>query len=195
MAALELFQREIDAMVADGREVIASEASGTMTIGGITVRGRADRIDRLADKSLAIVDYKTGPAPEPKQVASGYALQLGLLGLIARDGGFATDDGILSGEASRFEYWSLAKKDKEFGSVDQPMKTGNRKVGLEPAEFLPRHEDYLETAISTYLLGNAPFTAKENPDYPGYSDYDQLMRLQEWIVTQSQPFGDADDKA
>jgi ATP-dependent helicase/nuclease subunit B len=31
-----------------------------MTVDGVKVKGRADRIDRLADGTLAIVDYKTG---------------------------------------------------------------------------------------------------------------------------------------
>ena len=38
----------------------------------------------------------------------------------------------------------------------------------------------LREAIARWLLGNEPFTARLNPDLPGYSDYDQLMRLDEW---------------
>jgi ATP-dependent helicase/nuclease subunit B len=30
-------------------------------------------------------------------------------------------------------------------------------------------------------LGSEPFTARLNPDLAGYSDYDQLMRLDEWL--------------
>ena len=29
-------------------------------------------------------------------------------------------------------------------------------------------------------MGEEPFTARLNPDLPGYNDYDQLMRLDEW---------------
>ena len=35
-------------------------------IAGVTLHGKADRIDRLADGGLAIVDYKTGKAPTQK---------------------------------------------------------------------------------------------------------------------------------
>ena len=31
-----------------------------------------------------------------------------------------------------------------------------------------------------WLTGNEPFTAKLNPAYAPYGDYDQLMRLEEW---------------
>ena len=31
-----------------------------------------------------------------------------------------------------------------------------------------------------WLTGTEPFTAKLNPAYAPYGDYDQLMRLEEW---------------
>ena len=63
-------------------------SAGETEIAGVTLHGKADRIDRLADGGLAIVDYKTGKPPAQKAVDDGYSLQLGLLGLIARAGGF-----------------------------------------------------------------------------------------------------------
>ena len=85
---------------------ILAERMGEAEVAGVTLYGKVDRIDRLPDGKLAIVDYKTGQAPRPKAVAEGFALQLGLLSLIARDGGF----GDIRGEAGAHEYWSLAKK-------------------------------------------------------------------------------------
>ncbi len=35
-------------------------------------------------------------------------------------------------------------------------------------------------AAATWLTGSEPFTAKLNPAYAPYGDYDQLMRLEEW---------------
>jgi ATP-dependent helicase/nuclease subunit B len=40
--------------------VVTVEAEGEMSIGGLHVTVRPDRVDRLADGSLAIIDYKTG---------------------------------------------------------------------------------------------------------------------------------------
>jgi ATP-dependent helicase/nuclease subunit B len=119
---------------------------------------------------------------------------MGLLGLIAENGSFKSGDELISHPASEYEYWSLAKKQGEFGYVDIPMKVGNKRSGLTPDEFLPRHEQFLDEAIGKYIAGTAPFTAKENPDYPGYSDYDQLMRLEEWAIglsEQSREISDA----
>ena len=56
-----------------------AEEFGEAEVAGVTLYGKVDRIDRLADGRLAIVDYKTGKAPRPKAVAEGFALQLGLL--------------------------------------------------------------------------------------------------------------------
>ena len=35
-------------------------------------------------------------------------------------------------------------------------------------------------AARKWLTGDEPFTAKLNPAYAPYGDYDQLMRLEEW---------------
>ena len=112
-----------------------------------------------------------------------------MLGLIASHGGFrpdrtAQERATLQGEASAFEYWSLRKSGDQFGEINVPMKLSARESGLTPEEFLPLHEAKLAEAITRYITGNAPFTAKENPDYPGYTDYDQLMRLEEWVFEQ-----------
>lgn len=181
MKALERFEAWIGEAAEGGRTVAAIEARGAMSFDGITVHGRADRIDQLTDGSLAIVDYKTGQPPSAAQVEAGYALQLGVLGLIAGEGGFQG----LTGEASTYEYWSLAKDKGEFGFVDVPMKVGRKTKGLLPEDFLPHHHAKLTEAIARYLNGDAPFTAKENPDYDGYTDYDQLMRLEEWITDET----------
>ncbi len=184
LAAMARFEEWVAQDAAEGRTVIATEASGSMMFDGVKVRGRADRIDRMAEGQYAIVDYKTGGSPSAAQVEAGYALQMGLLGLIARRGAFA--DGAIAGETAAYEYWSLAKKKGEFAYRDEPIKTGRKRSGLTPEEFLPRHEQFLTEAIAKYIKGSAPFTAKENPDYPGFSDFDQLMRLEEWQIRLSE---------
>lgn len=184
--AMERFEQWVAAAEVEGRSVLATEIAGEMVLGGVKVMGRADRIDRLPDGSLAIVDYKTGAPPPKKQVTAGYALQLGLLGLIAGQGRFANDktEEVVKGTATRFEYWSLGKSKKEegFGYTETPMKEGGAKTGLLPDEYLPFHAEKLETAITLFIKGSKPFVARENPDYQGYNEYDQLMRLEEWLV-------------
>jgi ATP-dependent helicase/nuclease subunit B len=154
---------------ARGRKPLAAEADGEAVVAGVTVFGRADRIDRLADGSLAIVDYKTGAPPTRKADEAGFALQLGLLALIARAGGF---EGV-NGEPEAFEYWSLARRLLDKNPI-RPNKDRS------PEEFLARTEAHFGAAARDYLLGTKPFEAKLNPAYAPYGDYDQLMRLEEW---------------
>ncbi len=185
MAALERFEQWIDDAAEDGRTVLLAETWGSMDYLGVRVTGKADRIDRMADGTLGIVDYKTGTVPSKKETAAGYRLQLGVLGLIARHGGYKrerddTPENTIRGETSAFEYWALAKHNDQFGKMTTPIKGDNDRSGLEPDEFLPLHEAKLTEAITRFIIGTAPFRAKENPDYRGYTDYDQLMRLAEW---------------
>ena len=161
--ALETRNRE------SGRRPLKAEISGEAEIGGIAVHGKADRIDRLADGSLAIIDYKTGAPPSQKAVDEGFALQLGLLGLIARTGGFAAVNGPVGGH----EYWSLARRLLARNPIRPDKDMG-------PDEFLAHAERNFRAVAADYLLGEREFTAKLNPAFAPYGDYDQLMRLEEW---------------
>lgn len=154
----------------NGRRPLAAEVTGETVLAGVTVEGRVDRIDRLPDGSLAIIDYKTGQPPSQKAVDEGFALQLGLLGLIGRAGGF---EGV-NGDPGAFEYWSLARHRGKFGRLMRPDKD------VAPGEFLARaHRNFVDAA-GKWLTSAEPFTARLNPAYAPYGDYDQLMRLEEW---------------
>jgi ATP-dependent helicase/nuclease subunit B len=153
-----------------GRRSLAAEVAGETSLAGVTVHGRVDRIDRLADGSLAIIDYKTGAPPTQKAVDAGFALQLGLLGLIGRAGSFER----VSGDPEAFEYWSLARYRGKFGRLMCPDKD------MQPGEFLEHAYANFADAVQKWLIGSEPFTAKLNPAFAPYGDYDQLMRLEEW---------------
>lgn len=159
----------------EGRTPLVAERKGSFVIDGITVSGRVDRIDRLADGGLVIVDYKTGTAPSAAQIVAGYALQLGLMGLMAEHNGF---EGV-SGVAGAFEYWLLSRdtKTRRFGGVQQALGKGKE---LDPADLTSRTYEQFQTAAARWLNGDAPFLAKAHPEYALYSDYDQLMRYEEW---------------
>ncbi|MFN3619592.1 double-strand break repair protein AddB [Sphingorhabdus sp.] len=164
-------------MMDEGRVVAVAEQPGNLSIKGITVRGRVDRIDRTADGELVIIDYKTGVPPSTKQINAGFALQLGLIGYMAQE---LAIKGV-SGPATSFEYWSLAKnKDKNFGYVAVPTSTRPADNKPDRANFVAFAVEQAEVAIGKWILGTAPFTAKLHPEFALYGDYDQLMRLQEW---------------
>lgn len=161
---------EVEIDRASGRAPIAAELMGRAMVAGVELYGRVDRIDRLADGGLAIIDYKTGKAPSAKAVAEGFALQLGLIALIAERGGFED----IVGTASAFEYWSLAKDKDQFGKRVAADKA------VKDRPFLDQVLERFSQAAGKYLTGDEPFVAKLHPAYAPYGDYDQLMRLEEW---------------
>lgn len=178
MKALEWVEATVTAF--EGRNPALIEQWGEMEVKGVTIFGKADRIDTLEGGGIAIVDYKTGQPPAGKQVKAGYAMQLGTIGLMAERGGFPG----LQGEAQKFEYWSLAKSDKSetgFGYISSPVKIDSNRSDLDAVDFLPKAEDFLHEALDRWILGDAPFTARLNPDATNYNAFDQLMRLDEWM--------------
>lgn len=170
-----------EAIAADpGRAPAVFEERGTLDWRGVTIKGRIDRLDRFADGTMAVVDYKTGKPPTGAQVQEGFALQLGTLGLMVERGAFGPP-----ATPTRFEYWSLAKnKDGGFGYIETPILEGRKQKGIAAEDFLPEAKRYLDEAIDKWILGSEPFTARLNPDAPSYDTYDQLMRLDEWVRLQ-----------
>jgi ATP-dependent helicase/nuclease subunit B len=172
-----------------GRRMIDAERSGSVTIDGVQITGKADRIDAMPDGALVIVDYKTGKPPSAAQVETGFALQLGLLGLIAERGGFNADTARppIGGTAGGFEYWSLTRSrhsDTGFGYVDSPVLRKGKRSGVAAEQMVPTAEHFLREALANWILGDAPFEAKLVPDHALYTEYDQLMRLGEWYGRQ-----------
>lgn len=172
---IEWIAEQLRANRAEGRAPVAAEIRGEAEVAGVRLNGTADRIDRLADGGLAIVDYKTGKPPSASMVAAGFSMQLGLLGLLADRGAF---EGV-SGTSAAFEYWSLARGRDGFGYVQTPFpKRGDSDLG--PDNFVARAAQVFAEAAGEWLTGNAPFTAKLHPEYATYDEYDQLMRRDEW---------------
>ncbi|TIX52035.1 PD-(D/E)XK nuclease family protein [Alteraurantiacibacter aquimixticola] len=178
MKALEWIKAQIEADPA--RVPVAWEVEGEVTFKGVTITGKADRIDLLPDRSLAIVDYKTGSPPSGREVEAGFAMQLGTLGLMATEGAF----GDVRGKPAVFEYWSLGKSDTSetgFGYIKTPLKIGNKRTGIAADKFLPEAQRFLTDAIDRWILGEEGFTARLNPAAKVYAEYDHLMRLDEWM--------------
>ncbi len=162
----------------DGRAPIlaASEERGHIDIDGIRLTGKPDRIDRLADGSLAVIDYKTGSSPAKASVEALFALQLGLLGMMAQQGAFGGEQG----PVSSFEYWRTNRQTKgdSFGWIDSPFR--KKEATIDASNFAESAEQRLREGIARWLNGDEPLKAKLHSEYAPYTDYDQLMRLEEW---------------
>jgi ATP-dependent helicase/nuclease subunit B len=155
---------------AAGTFPLASEVKGRLPVENagkeFILQARADRIDRLPDGRLAIIDYKTGKPPSPARVAAGSAPQLPLEAAIADHGKFPN----VSGQTGELAYLRLSG-------------------GTVPGEFLPalgkNSPDQaiadawqrLIALIETYDDPATPYRAQ-----PVIGDYDHLARVQEWTI-------------
>ena len=149
-----------------------SETKGRLLIparGGIfTVTATADRIDRLADGGLVLIDYKTGALPTKPEIDNAIAVQLPLEGAIARSGSF---EGI-AGIPALLEYWKLSGSEpagerKPIGE-DDPAALIDR-VFAKVVSLIDRFDDpatpYLPVPIALWQ--------------PRFSEYTHLERLDE----------------
>lgn len=145
---------------------------------------RADRLDRLSDGKLAVVDYKTGRPPSAEEVLS-LAPQLPLEALIVQSGGF---DGIAPAEVARLEYFHVSGRDEggaicERGTRNKPK---NGKPALTLPEALAATERRLRELVAYFAEPEAEYLSRKIPrrgrDFAG--DYDHLARVAEWSVAE-----------
>jgi ATP-dependent helicase/nuclease subunit B len=152
---------------------VFSEQTGHLTLDGpagpFELSARADRIDLLADGTLAVVDYKTGGIPSSREVAAGYAPQLPLEAAIAAAGGFS---GVPRAPVSVLEYWRL--------KGGEPP--GERKaMGDNPQALADQSIAGLCTLVAAFDREETPYAARPRPALaPRYSDYEHLARVKEW---------------
>ncbi len=137
--------------------------------GKVELFAKADRIDETKDGKVNIVDFKTGSARTQTEVKKGYAPQLPIEGIIAREGGF---DGVKKADVESLMYWKLANKTvKITGDINNLLD--------ETLSNVRRVVDEFDNEKNGYL-------SRPNPKaLPEYSDYEHLARVKEWSVKES----------
>ena len=156
---------------------IAAEAAGLLELTGpggtFRLTGRADRIDRRADGTLAIFDYKTGTVPSQSSVDAGLAPQLLLEAAMAAAGAFGPD---AAGQATELIYWHLTGG-ASAGEVRTLFKGDPAQTETASAEALV----HLRTLIDAFDQEARAYLSHPHPGQaPRFSDYAQLARVAEW---------------
>jgi ATP-dependent helicase/nuclease subunit B len=140
--------------------------------GEVTLKARADRLDRYGDGSLAVLDYKTGEPPPQEALLDGRAPQLPLEAALAIAGAF---EGVPAAHVRALTYWKLTGG-QEPGAV-KLMATEAEDVAALAHSSLGN----LGRLVDRFLLGEAPFVARPHPARaPRGGDYDHLSRIAEW---------------
>ena len=168
----------------DHRVAIATEQKAHITFdtlaGEVKLEATADRVERLANGTLAIIDFKTGAPKTAPQVESGLEPQLSLEAAIAAQSAFGE---VGPAPSSELIYFRLALS-------AETMKETNG----EPLDFEKPVAQVAEDALAGLqkLIGEYA-----NPDQPYYSkprvfklfiaeDYDRLARRAEWTVEEGE---------
>lgn len=146
---------------------LAREIRGSRDLTGLpapfAVTAKADRIDRAADGSYAIYDYKSGGVPSDRE-ARAFHLQLPLEAAIAETGGFKD---LPPGPTLRLELIGL-------GAAE------TRSIDADP-DAIAQTWERLSALIAFYQDPAHGFTARLRPQRLIYaSDYDHLSRKGEW---------------
>lgn len=173
---------------ASRENVVERHVEGTGRIAvtpDFALTARADRLDRMSDGSLAIIDYKTGAPPQIDEVLA-LSPQLPLEGLIARCGGF---EGIAAAEPSALLYYRLSGRGEGGEVADRSGRQG--RAGKPPVtlpEALARTEQRLRELVASFADPEAEYLSRKIPKrgrvYAG--DYDHLARVAEWTTSEEE---------
>ncbi|HWZ36863.1 MAG TPA: double-strand break repair protein AddB [Bradyrhizobium sp.] len=165
-------------------DTIKAEIKGEMAIQLDNARtfhlsARADRIERRADGTFAILDYKTGQPPTGKQVRMGLSPQLTLEAAILREGGF---DGIDAGASvGELVYVRLSGNNPpgEERSLELKIKNGDTPQHPDAAADYARTQ--LEALVRKFEDENEPYRSLVLSMWTSrYGTYDDLARIKEW---------------
>ena len=167
---------EAERKQANPRLLVETEGRHEFTVQGqpFTVTAKADRIE-LADGFAHVLDFKTGQAPSPAQVETGFSPQLTLTAAILMRGGFADFGEPQPGEL----LYVRAIGRRTAGEVKSAVKKGGAALDLAEAAF-----DGLIRRIARFDDPDTPYLAWTAPQFLSQrgGDYDHLSRLYEWHV-------------
>src|SRR5579883_98990 len=159
---------------------LATEVPGSLELAGpggpFTLTAKADRIDRLSDGSLSILDYKTGRVPKTDEVSWGLAPQLPLEAAIAEFGGFA---GVPRGETAELTFLKLT-------GGNPPGEIFSALGGIDIHDEVRAARDGLLRLIMLFDNPATPYPAKPRPEHARGGDYDHLARIGEWAPDTSE---------
>jgi ATP-dependent helicase/DNAse subunit B len=175
-------------------EVAETEVDRTIHISGLTIDLRLDRIDRLNDGSLLVIDYKSGDvSPKAWELPRPDDVQLPLYA------GFALDreDEVLGGLA----FAKVRPGDLAFtGHVGDPAAT--LFAGLKGSSTLVKNalsaeqligwREHIKQLAKDFLTGRAEIDPREYPKTCERCGLQTLCRVEE-SKGQSQLEGDEDD--
>ncbi|AQX28622.1 MULTISPECIES: double-strand break repair protein AddB [unclassified Bartonella] len=142
---------------------------------GVTLSGRADRIDILSDKTVEIIDFKTSIPPSSTQVINLFSPQLALETALLIQGAFIDFKDLTP---SNLLYIPLKRKGeiKPIAIINKKDQQNAISLGKKAWKHLISLINYYQNPQQGYLSHAVPFKKSYE------SDYDHLARLLEWSI-------------
>jgi double-strand break repair protein AddB len=154
-----------------GGKPVLMERKGAVTLTGLdfTLTGKPDRIDRLEDGRLLLIDYKTGNPPSEAE-QKHFDKQLLLTAAMAENGAFPD---LGPAEVARIAFVGV-KADMKIVQTD-----------LEPGQVAAVWDEFARL-IAAYARPSQGYTARRAlKTERETSDYDHLSRFGEWDMTKA----------
>ncbi|EFM57910.1 double-strand break repair protein AddB [Brucella inopinata] len=144
---------------------------------GITLSGRADRIDLMRDGTAEIIDYKTGSTPSPKQAHVLLSPQLALEAALLARGAFLDVGPVRACDLTyvRLKGGGEVKPESILKISRPPSEKTAPALGEEAWQRLAQLLAEYQKPEKGYLSRALPF---RETDLTG--DYDHLARVLEW---------------
>ncbi len=151
----------------------ALEIEAKLTVDSFTLKGRADRIERRADGTVFIADYKTGSPPSKKQVEYGSAPQLPLEAVMAEAGAFGD---AYAAPVTELAFWKISGR--AAPGEEKPICDGKPEA---LRDIIDRAAAALPELFATFADPATPYLARPHPERGTYEDvYAGLSRRAEW---------------
>jgi ATP-dependent helicase/nuclease subunit B len=166
----------VSSIIAEQRGEIAIPLDSGRTF---YLSARADRIERRADRTFAILDYKTGQPPTGKQVRMGLSPQLTLEAAILREGGF---ENIPAGASvSELTYVRLSGNNPPGEERVLELKIDRKDEPQFPDDAAIEARQKLEALILKFEDATTPYNSLSLSMWSNrYGSYDDLARIKEW---------------
>ncbi|MEJ0011455.1 MAG: double-strand break repair protein AddB [Bauldia sp.] len=149
--------------------------------GEFTLRGRADRIDLMANGKVAIYDFKTGSPQTERTVFAGLTPQMTLEAAMVRAGGFPDVPAALS--VADLAWLAVGRAGRQDPYVNAVRR------GETADDLADKAHAMLIELVTAFADPGRPYVSRARPmmeraRYIG--DYDHLARVREWALVESE---------
>jgi ATP-dependent helicase/nuclease subunit B len=162
-------------------EVTDTETGRPIHIAGLDFDLRLDRIDRLNDRSLLVIDYKSGDvSPKSWDLPRPDDLQLPLYAGFALDGGEEVLGGLVFAKVRAGDQTFAGRVGDAKSTLLANLSSSNALIKNSlTAELLIDWRDYIEQLAKDFLAGRAEVDPREYPKTCERCGLQTLCRIQE----------------